>query len=320
MPDLADPRFAVYEKSKFALQIFSVLGEGAIKSAVALLYIRIFSVRKYRIAVQVVLILTVGWTISLFFATLFQCYPITAFVESIYENTCVDTEALWYAVSISDIIFDFILLIIPIPVILGLQLPWKEKVGVIFMFLLGGLASASSIIRLVIFHRVFGELAIHFNDETCKVSPRLLSLLFDAYRLTDYTSPVFFWSAIEVWLGVIAVCLPTLRPVFKRVHVLATTGSRGADSYDSMDGASKLRDGGQAKHTGIRSKDYSKLTYGGGSQIDSGDLEMLDSKYPSNFSVKVETSTVTDDAVAFPEGAIVIQHNLSQHSYNQERV
>lgn len=177
MPDLTDPRFAVYEKSKFALQIFSILGEGAIKSAVALLYIRIFTIRKYRIAVQVILVVTIAWTIAFFFATLFQCYPITAFVEPFYEHACTNTQSLWYAVSISDIIIDFALLILPVPIIIALQLPWKEKVGVLIMFLLGGLASASSIIRLVVFYQVFGELAVHFNDETCKRSFSATSMI-----------------------------------------------------------------------------------------------------------------------------------------------
>ena len=30
----------------------------------------------------------------------------------------------------------------------------------------------------------------------------------------DYTSPVFFWSVIEMALAVISACLPTLRPIY----------------------------------------------------------------------------------------------------------
>ena len=34
--------------------------------------------------------------------------------------------------------------------------------------------------------------------------------------IADYSSPVFFWSAIELSLTVISACLPTLAPIFKR--------------------------------------------------------------------------------------------------------
>ena len=30
----------------------------------------------------------------------------------------------------------------------------------------------------------------------------------------DYTSPVFFWTNIEISLGVVSACLPTLRPLW----------------------------------------------------------------------------------------------------------
>ena len=33
-------------------------------------------------------------------------------------------------------------------------------------------------------------------------------------NLADYTSPVFFWTVIELALGVICACLPTLRPIY----------------------------------------------------------------------------------------------------------
>ena len=32
--------------------------------------------------------------------------------------------------------------------------------------------------------------------------------------IADYTSPVFFWTVIELALAVISACLPTLRPIY----------------------------------------------------------------------------------------------------------
>lgn len=116
-----------------------VLGLGFAKTSVCLLYMRIFSIRKFRLITQTILGIVITWTIALFFATLFQCYPITALIEPVYGNACFNVIAFDYAVSISDIILDATLLILPIPMVLGLQLPPKRKLAVLGMFLLGGL-------------------------------------------------------------------------------------------------------------------------------------------------------------------------------------
>jgi len=97
----------------------------------------IFTTKRFRILAQLVLGLVVSWTISFFFANLFTCYPISPFIEAFYENHCVDGLALWYSMAITDIIVDFLILLMPIPVVLRLQLPFQQRIGVLAMFLLG---------------------------------------------------------------------------------------------------------------------------------------------------------------------------------------
>lgn len=97
----------------------------------------IFFGKPFKTAAKIVLGLVIGWTVSFFFANLFTCYPITPFIEAFYGNNCVDGLALWYAMAISDIIIDVIILVMPIPMVLRLQLPWKQRLGVLVMFLLG---------------------------------------------------------------------------------------------------------------------------------------------------------------------------------------
>ena len=126
-------------QAKLALQIFAFLGWGTTKISILLLYIRIFSFRKTKTISQLVMAAAAAWTIAFFFGTLFQCFPITALAEPMYKRRCIDTAAFWYAGSITDAVLDFIILVIPIPIVLSLQLPWKQKAAVLFMFLCGGL-------------------------------------------------------------------------------------------------------------------------------------------------------------------------------------
>ncbi|KAI4202122.1 MAG: hypothetical protein LQ350_002789 [Teloschistes chrysophthalmus] len=112
-PLLNDPRFALYEK---------VSDFGFTKSSFLLFYMSIFTTKRFRICAQVVLGIVVAWTVSFFFANLFTCYPISPFIEAFYGNNCVNGLALWYAMAISDIIVDFFIILLPIPVVLKLQL------------------------------------------------------------------------------------------------------------------------------------------------------------------------------------------------------
>jgi hypothetical protein len=44
---------------------------------------------------------------------------------------------MWLSMSVSDLIVDIMILTLPIPMVLSLQLRPKQKVGVLAMFLLG---------------------------------------------------------------------------------------------------------------------------------------------------------------------------------------
>lgn len=85
---------------------------------------------------------------------------------------------------------------------------------------------------MVVFFQTGDNLKHHSNDVTCGFI--LSSLLAHLLTSPDYTSPVFFWSVIELCLANVSACLPTLRPIFTRHSTLARLpGSRKTSSYDS---------------------------------------------------------------------------------------
>ncbi len=114
-------------------------GYGLAKASILVLYMRIFDVRAFRIRAKILLAIVIAWTISFFFASLFQCYPITPLVEQFYGRKCVNTIPLWYTGSSTDIFLDCLILAMPIPMVIKLQLPWKQRLGVLCMLLLGAL-------------------------------------------------------------------------------------------------------------------------------------------------------------------------------------
>lgn len=114
-------------------------GLGFAKASILVLYIRIFNVRNFRLQAKFMLGLVSAWAITFFFASLFQCYPITANMEPFWGNHCVNTIVMWYIGAATDIVGDILILLMPIPPVLKLQLPLKKKLGVLSMFLLGAM-------------------------------------------------------------------------------------------------------------------------------------------------------------------------------------
>ncbi|KAI0204443.1 hypothetical protein F4808DRAFT_342750 [Astrocystis sublimbata] len=195
-PILDDPRFLVYERTKLAVNVLSPIGFGLVKASIVVLYESIFHQnRPFRICAYVMLGLLGGWAISFFFANLFICYPVTALIEPFYGKKCVDRAAVFLSTLVTDLIFDILILLMPIPVVLRLQLRSKDKLGVLGMFLLGATVVAVSIARLV---------------QLLEVNSQYLLFAFDQ---TYYTSPAFFWANIELAIAVVSACLPTLKPV-----------------------------------------------------------------------------------------------------------
>ena len=117
--------------------MLAVIGLGFAKASILVFYMNIFFGRPFRICAQAMLAIVVAWTLSFFFSNLFTCYPITPFVEPFYGHKCLDGVSMWYASCITDVIVDFMILFMPIPAVLKLQLPIKQKIGVLGMFLLG---------------------------------------------------------------------------------------------------------------------------------------------------------------------------------------
>ena len=81
-----------------------------------------------------------SWAIAFTSAMAAQCRPPAYFWESFeidYVPRCLNVQVLYQALAISDIILDVLVLAFPIPMVASLQLPWKTKIKVIDILMLG---------------------------------------------------------------------------------------------------------------------------------------------------------------------------------------
>ncbi|KAK2017651.1 hypothetical protein LZ32DRAFT_600433 [Colletotrichum eremochloae] len=206
-----DPGLMFFEETKFILNMISILGLGLVKSSILILYHGLFPSRTFRLVNFGVLVFVIGWTVSFFFSHLFTCYPITVFIEPYYGNSCVETVPMFLSLLFTDVIADFIILVLPVAMVMKIQLPLKKKLAVIGMLGLGAAVCAVSVTRVVATFAIAEEYVKHPND------------------VIYYTAPVFFWTNIELSLAIVCACLPTMRPIW--IHFFPVPKLTGAGSY-----------------------------------------------------------------------------------------
>lgn len=78
------------------------------------------------------------------------CDPISKFWDNSVDGTCLDQTAIILADAVVSVVSDLIILILPLPLTMSLQMPSRKKLRVIGLLGAGGLAVAASIIRLVL--------------------------------------------------------------------------------------------------------------------------------------------------------------------------
>lgn len=132
-----------------------------IKLSLAYLFRSLFPLRSFLIAANFVTALIISWGCAIVLVGIFQCTPVSAAWDPSGSGHCVNQTAFLYGVQYPNIIFDFTLLFMPVPVIWKIQRPAKDKLALLGVFTLGGLGCISGIVRVI----VLG--AIEDLDITC---------------------------------------------------------------------------------------------------------------------------------------------------------
>lgn len=117
--------------------MLSIVGLGLVKSSILVLYYSLFPNRIFRWCVLGMLVYVGIWTVSFFFSHLFTCFPITAFIDFFQDKNCVNQVAMFLTVLYTNIIADFVILFLPIPMVISTQMKLRTKLAVLGMLTLG---------------------------------------------------------------------------------------------------------------------------------------------------------------------------------------
>jgi len=112
---------------------------GLNKVSAIVFYQRIFIGKGFQIACWTCMGIVVGWNIGAIAATIWQCVPAAGSWDKSVDAKCINSRAFWTAYAVGNILTDAMVIVLPIPQVLKLQLRVREKVMLCGVFLLGGM-------------------------------------------------------------------------------------------------------------------------------------------------------------------------------------
>ncbi|CVL06014.1 related to integral membrane protein PTH11 [Fusarium mangiferae] len=175
------------------------------KMALALFYRRLSPQRWWKWSVYSVFFLVAGYNPAILLVVLFGCTPFKKSWDlTIHEGSCVHRGAVYICTAGLGILSDLILLIMPLPMIPQLQMPPRQKAGLVVLFVIGSATLVTSVVRLVLLVPI-----VNANDYTWVLSSAVV------------------WIFVEANLLIICASLTTLRRFF--IHVAPNIiGERGS--------------------------------------------------------------------------------------------
>ncbi|KAM5350502.1 hypothetical protein ACJ41O_007007 [Fusarium nematophilum] len=200
----------------FAASLTYVVCIGFIKLTILALYWKLFSITA-RVPIGVIFGSVVAWMVVLIFVATFSCNPVQAQWNIAIPNAkCLEQKPVYLGGSLPNVIVDFVLVGMPLPSVFRLNIPLGRRLILAGMFALGFFICVVSIVRLTI------VMSIRTDDQNV------------TYNLRDF----MLWSTVEVNIGLVCACLPSMRPFLQIIglsRLFSTARSYGDPSRPTGD-------------------------------------------------------------------------------------
>ncbi|KAH7192893.1 uncharacterized protein B0J16DRAFT_316575 [Fusarium flagelliforme] len=167
-----------------------------VKSSILFFLLRLGGHRRsIRYSIYALNAFNIALMIAIFLTVIFQTIPIQAYWDlSLKPSRQINGANFYISTAIITLITDFLVLLVPFWVFLGLKMRMAAKVGLIVVFLAGGLVTIVGILRVIELYKMYYK---------------------PGYNSRESLSGTL--SSIEVNLAIIACCGPALRPLFRKM-------------------------------------------------------------------------------------------------------
>lgn len=133
------------------------------KVSILYLYLKLSPNRTFRIMVWTLMGFVAATAFSCVIAIIFQCKPIHKAWDTSTEGKCVNQVGIFISNAGLDISQDIMAYFLPVPMLWKLNMPRKQRVALILIFVIGGFVVITGIIRLDSL-----KVASDSQDPTCK--------------------------------------------------------------------------------------------------------------------------------------------------------
>ncbi|KAE8151512.1 hypothetical protein BDV25DRAFT_128685 [Aspergillus avenaceus] len=189
-----------------------------VKLSVLFLYHRIF---RLTWSLYICAFLSIGYAISVSTTISVACAPTSFFwtqwVYPLSGGHCrIDLYQFYLWNGVANLLTDVIILCLPMPIVWRLQMPRGDKWAISGIFLLGGFVCVATIVRIY-----------------------TITQMKNSVDITWVIGDAMIWSNVEPCIGIVSACLPTLRPLLRRVPLFRMCGfsTNSGDARGSGTGA-----------------------------------------------------------------------------------
>ncbi|KAI6603382.1 hypothetical protein MCOR12_003134 [Pyricularia oryzae] len=178
-----------------------VLLLGLTKISMLLFFLRVFPPPNFRRLTYITIGLLALSTATLCMAQILQCIPVDkvwlgwqepGFLVNGGSSRCINVNRLTYASAGVSILFDVIILLLPLPIIIRLDATRRLRAEIVVMLSVGVLVLITSCIRM-----------------------RYIAVFADSTNPTWDATDAILWSGIEISVAVICISLPAIRVLFR---------------------------------------------------------------------------------------------------------
>ena len=215
--DIPHENLAALHKADYA---FSVLYNPCLmltKTSIIVFYLSVMSkdadvIFKWCNWLTLALVNVAGLALTLY--NILQCMPVRAAwtFPALTGATCTNIISLYLSSAPVNIITDIAILFLPMPILTGMRLPRKQKIILVATFSFGAFVAVVDVVRLAYLQKASTSRLDRYKNGT----PPGTHQIQDASDFPWYAALSFMWSAIEVNLGIICACVPSLKPLFLR--------------------------------------------------------------------------------------------------------
>ncbi|KAJ6015315.1 hypothetical protein N7540_009906 [Penicillium herquei] len=183
----------------------------SIKISIICFYRRVFATQQFQKFTFGLNCLIAAWGAGIFFACAGQCRPLRAYWDKSIEGHCFNANLFFIVNQAFNVLMDFVILALPIPMIWGLHRAWQDKLALNGVFALGTFVCFASIYRIVVLFWI---------------SP--IDPTYTVYQAT-------LWTHIEPSVGLICSCLPIVRGLFPAFKLKNRSNRSNAPYYINTD-------------------------------------------------------------------------------------